>query len=162
MNAQSFFPHQLIIQRASKTTFPRLEIAQVRKIPTQDNFGPPWDVRTDIRVPLPSPLFRDLFLTLEYRLKTARGPVSNLHVELSEIGWGVPGLIPADTQIHTSVTNLTIYFEIHITVELKIGAMEKDGISLPLPFPKHRGTVSGWFNTQNHDHYAVFHDFGSK
>lgn len=90
---------------------------------------------------------------------TAQGPISSVKATLGEIGWGAPGLVSDDTQISCSVTGLEISFEIEVSIELKAGS-EKGGFTLPLPFPKHRGVISGWFNEAYRTHFARFHEFG--
>lgn len=119
------------------------------------------DKTTYIKVPLHSPLFRDLYLSLGYHMASAQGPISKLKAELSEIGWGVPGLLPADTRIKLGVQGMEITFEISCSIELKLGSLEKDGLSIPLPFPKHRGLISGWYRVDRPDAFARFHEFGT-
>lgn len=148
-----------MITRANKSSFLSLHVENQppRKIGTG-----PFDIRTNIEVPLRSPLFRDLYLTLYYHLESSRGPITRLRGELSEIGWGVPGLVTDDTRLNLSLLGHQIEFDIECSIELKIGSLAKDGISIPLPFPKHRGTVSGWYNIDYHTHFARFHEFGTE
>jgi hypothetical protein len=131
-----------MIQRANKSSFLRLELEGT---PNRSSpFEWPYSVKTRIRIPLHSPLFRDLFLTLSYTAHSARGPITNLSGELSDIGWGISGLLPADTHLSLSSWQGRIDFEITCSIELKIGSLEKDGLSIPMPFPKHQGMISGW------------------
>ena len=148
-----------MIAKASKSTFLSL-IVEDQKPVKQVGFGP-MDKTTYIKIPLHSPLFRDLFLTLEYHMQSARGPITNVRSTLSEIGWGVPGLLPDDTRVKLGVQGLEITFDIACSIELKIGSLEKDGLSIPMPFPKHRGLVSGWYNVGHHTSFARFHEFGN-
>jgi hypothetical protein len=147
-----------MITKAKKTKILNLKIENKSQV--HDPLKPPYSITTNIKVPLHSPLFKDLFLTLYYTAQSSRGPITNLKVELSEIGWGVPGLLPAETHIKASTYGATIEFEIGCSIELKIGSVEKDGLSIPMPFPKHRGLVIGWYNYCYGTHYAIFHQFG--
>lgn len=82
--------------------------------------------------------------------------------ELSEIGWGISGLLPDDTRFKLSAYGARIEFDIECSIMLKIGSLEKDGLSIPMPFPKHRGLVTGWYDYLSHDCFARFHEFGEE
>lgn len=148
-----------MIVKANTSRILNLEVE--KKSQGRDPLKYPYSITTNIKIPLHSPLFRDLFLTLYYTAQSSRGPLTNIKAELSEIGWGVPGLLPADTHIEVSSYGSVIDFKIGCSIELKVGSLEKDGLSIPMPFPKHRGLVVGWYDYLNHTHYAAFHQFGS-
>jgi hypothetical protein len=148
-----------MILKAKKSSILSLGLEGKSEKISQD--GPPYSIRTRIKIPLHSPLFRDLFLSLYYTAQTVRGPLSNIHGELSDIGWGVSGLLPANTRINLSSYGTRISFDIECSIQLKIGSLEKDGLSLPMPFPIHRGLISGWYDYLYHDYFARFHEFGN-
>ncbi len=131
----------------------------VEDITQKPNSTWPKDVRTKIRIYLHSPLFRDLFLTLYYKAASARGPLSQAKAELGEVGWGVPGLVSEDTRIKLDIAGSQVLFDIECSIELRADS-DKGGLKIPLPFPRHRGLVTGWYDFQNSTCFARFHEFG--
>lgn len=121
-----------------------------------------YNYRTMIPADIHSPLFRNLCITLRYYKKTASADVGAVELKLSEEGWGVPGLILDDTIVTCVTRGPIIIFDVQCSIELRLGSMEKDGVSVPLPVPHHLATIKGEFNTNTKRGNGVFHEFGKQ
>ena len=111
-----------------------------------------------ILVDVNSILFRNLLVMILYRKNG--GKITTAKVTLAEEGIGVPGLVSGSSIIH-SISGPTIHFDIQCTMEIRVGSMDRGGMSLPLPFPTHNCLVTGYANTTSKLANTKFLVFGN-
>ena len=85
---------------------------------------------------------------LYYNKDAKTGLISDVKIDLKEAGMGVPGLIGDSMVPLISVIRTWIVFDLAFTMEARLGSMEKDGITFPLPFPAHQCSIHGHYNTR--------------
>ena len=94
-----------------------------------------------------------------YRKNDSTEAISNVKITLNEQGWGMPGLVNEDSSVMQTVIRRTIHFDIACSIELRAGS--EHGITLPLPFPRHRGIVKGRYDTVLGHASVTFHVFNN-
>ena len=100
--------------------------------------------------------FRDLAVYLYYFKDEKTKAVSNWQYELREINMGMPGLVLDSVTGMLSLANTWLVFDLDFTMEFRIGSYEREGFSVPLPFPTNQCNIQGTFDTRTGSHQQRF------